>query len=1386
MKIRLSIALLAAAVVLCFVTTLHQNGIDATTANASSFSPVIINFNKVAPKPAATKINADSLKSTDWYGTVTAGLKQKSFYFDTAAGGTASSINMTQGLKADYDATSFRISSLQAPEETEHGTKQRETADKDWQLCLRIGGLYADGRLASKPTLNARQQVVGTDLNYRSDIMTVQYQNTEAGIRQNFIVEKAPAANAKELRVTMQASKGWVVRKTDDREVQFAKQEHGILQTKLVYNDLAVWDASGKKLLAHMDAQGRDVAIVVAAGGATYPVTIDPLTSGSDPAIILVPGGSLGSGPKFGSRVISAGDVNGDGYSDVAVLGGGQVSIYQGSSTGLPYISSTPTTTLNILDQRNNLVRIGTLATGDVNGDGYSDVIVTAGGNAYVFQGSANGLPTTATTIVLNSTFRNVATAGDVNGDGYSDVILSGSTDHYIYQGSAAGLNTIPTTTILNSSYPIVLLVTAGDVNGDGYGDVIASNQYGGSGGVAYLFLGGAGGLSASASTTLANPTATNGDEFGYSVSTAGDVNGDGYSDVVIGAAYVTTSSQNIQQGTAYVFMGGAAGLSTSPAVSLTGPSPSYDYKFGWAVASVGDINGDGYSDIIVGDQTYPLAPTYQNGLACIFNGSAAGTVATPSIILYDPLRNSSGAGQSDLFSQSLASAGDINGDGYSDIIVGAPNTYNAPDGSAQGRAYIYLGGPDNVAPALSGTLNGAVAGDQFGIGISSAGDVNADGYNDVIVGANQAGGNLGRAYLYLGSASGLSTTAAAIFSDPGATSGDRFGVAVAGVGDVNGDGYGDIVVGAPGVLPGSIVGKAYVYYGNASGVATSPALTMTDPGAANENRFGRFVAGAGDINGDGYSDVLISAFGASSNHGAVYVYYGSAIGLPTLPSLTLNDPANGTNDGFGNGIATAGDVNGDGYSDVLIYGGNMAYLYNGSRSGLSTTAATSVAATSTAVGSAGDVNGDGYSDVVVTTSNGFSLYPGSANGLSATATNISGSGAVAGAGDVNGDGYSDVVSRSTTGGINIYLGSTNGLIATAITKTYNVSFVKIAGVGDINGDGYSDVIGANSDASSKQGAVYIVSGNGGYGKHNNTLRLYETDLITPLKASNLTASQFGIGLFVAPFPGATRARLVWETEANGVPFQHNSPMTNYTGYTAAQTAYTAIPPGGIELKALVNKVGTATKVRVRMQYQKAVLPGGQLFGPWIYPQAYVIGTMGSGVLPIKILAFTAVNTGDATKVEWSTATETTGSTFIVQRSIDGIKFTAISPRIFGTGNNSRYSFYDYAPLYPVAYYRLQGTEADGTVTYSKIVALHRTGNGRPVVLSPVPAITTVTVTNINTALNGSQATVWDMQGRQVYRFTLAPSRNIDVSKWSAGIYNIRLANGTLLKMVKQ
>lgn len=417
----------------------------------------------------------------------------------------------------------------------------------------------------------------------------------------------------------------------------------------------------------------------------------------------------------------------------------------------------------------------------------------------------------------------------------------------------------------------------------------------------------------------------------------------------------------------------------------------------------------------------------------------------------------------------------------------------------------------DPITYSSGWSANGP-SGGYYGRSVAGIGDVNFDGYADIAVGAPEYSASKGRVYVYHGSASGISTSAAATLD--GANALGYFGRSVDGAGDVNGDGFDDLVVGSNGVS--SNTGAAYIYYGSATGVGTVGMTTLT--GTAN-SQFGFAVSSAGDVNRDGYDDVLVGAFavGSPDNIGAVYVYHGATTGLATTPTVTLSGA--GALAGFGIDVENAGDINNDGYDDIIVgastYNGNTGYaeIYHGSATGLSTSAALVLSGSTTlenfgaAVSGAGDVNADGFSDVVIGAWGAGSyagqaqVFHGGATGLSSTASvTISGPAgsyfghSVAGAGDVDDDGYDDVVVgaylySSSAGLVRTYAGSVAGVSSsyagTASGSTSSCVGYSVASAGDANGDGKGDILAGGYCSGSGNGyavAYYGLSDEDGDG----------------------------------------------------------------------------------------------------------------------------------------------------------------------------------------------------------------------------------------------------------------------------------------------------------------
>jgi len=702
----------------------------------------------------------------------------------------------------------------------------------------------------------------------------------------------------------------------------------------------------------------------------------------------------------------------GDGLGDAFIFNGVL-------STGIA--SGTYLTANTTLKNTSTNFGFSVATAGDVNGDGVSDVIIgDAAGHAYIFDGvlttgiASGNVATATTTLTGLGTFGlSVASAGDVNGDGVSDVIIGDAIgDAFIFNGVLT--TGIPSATYLTASTTLtgsgrfgISVSSAGDVNGDGYSDVIVgAPAVGATGGAAYIYLGSSSGLSAVVSTTL-----TGGVSFGFSVSGAGDVNGDAYADVVVGDTL----------GTAFVFNGTKTGIASGNTTTAT-TSLSGTNDYGLSIAGAGDVNGDGYSDVVVG------APDNSN--AFTYHGSPTGSVSTSTILV---LGNSDGGSNEDRLAFSVSSAGDLNGDGYSDVVIGVIG-YNA----LTGAAYIYYGSSTGLSISSPAPAILSVGGSTTtGWSVAGAGDINGDGYDDLIVATPQANGNQGAVYIYLGSSSGIANGASPYATLTGVNPNDNFGTSVASAGDVNGDGYYDIIVGAPNAGVNS-QGVTYLYMGSSTGIQ-STATADTLYGVADFAGLGVSVASAGDVNGDGYSDIIIGAYGNNS----VYVYKGSKTGIAN--DATADYVLTGSGN-FGISVSSAGDVNGDGFSDVIVGaytdagGSGTASLFLGSSGGLSNVPATILTGlTSTdqfgaCVSSAGDVNGDGYSDVIIratlATSNAGAqtgaayIFLGGPSGLSSTiATSFLDEGStdanlegfnfrrsVASAGDVNGDGYSDVL----------------------------------------------------------------------------------------------------------------------------------------------------------------------------------------------------------------------------------------------------------------------------------------------------------------------------------------------------------------------------------------
>jgi flavodoxin len=859
-------------------------------------------------------------------------------------------------------------------------------------------------------------------------------------------------------------------------------------------------------------------------------------------------------GAFFGWSVSSAGDVNGDGFSDI-IIGAhyytnnlddqGAAFIYHGSPGGL---SVTENLRIEGL-QAGSSLGLSVRSLSDMNRDGYDDVLVGMSGYygrgaVFIYCGGPTGLDLELAWMgrCPNATGfygSDAGPAGDVNGDGAMDILVGAF--HYendlTREGAAFVYYGAPGDWIVegNNDYSELgaSVCTAGDINGDGFSDVLVGAPMFDNGqtfeGRAFLYLGSSKGVSTTPAWTAESNLANT--YFARTLSTAGDVNGDGFADIMIGAPSYT--SGYVYAGSVFVWYGSSVGLGqngTPANADWRGDCPQNYAYFGSSISCAGDVNGDGYSDIIIGCPQYSNIETNE-GAAFIWYGSEQGLGPNGAPDNADWMMESNES--SVQFGISVAWAGDVNGDGFSDVIASAPY-------SVKGKAFVFYGSKDGPSATPDSTVEGNLPTTSFGSLVDTAGDVNGDGYSDVIISAPYYLN--GRVLVYHGSASGLSTTADWFAYTP--DSNTDFGKSAHTAGDINGDGYGDVIVGAQRYkVGGREMGAAFVWFGSPTGL--KPLASTNNPDwkilcFQNYSHFGADARTAGDVNGDGFSDLIIGApsfVGSYQSEGSAFVFHGSGRIPASIPDCKI-EPSQDTSY-YGRSVATAGDVNGDAFADIIVgaerydngeIDEGMTFVYHGSASGPSLTPNWKAEGNQAngyfgySVGSAGDLNGDGYDDIFIGAkdySNGelwegmaFVWY-GSASGLGADGNPSNANWkaesnqeqgylgySLGTAGDVNGDGYSDIIASAyayqngeeAEGAVFAWYGSASGLGANG--NPGNADWMgegdkenalygwSVGTAGDVNRDGFSDIIIGARDYSYQgepgKGAAFVYFGSYG------------------------------------------------------------------------------------------------------------------------------------------------------------------------------------------------------------------------------------------------------------------------------------------------------------------
>jgi formylmethanofuran dehydrogenase subunit C len=857
------------------------------------------------------------------------------------------------------------------------------------------------------------------------------------------------------------------------------------------------------------DEETKTLSLQISTKDDLYPIALDPTLAFTAPAqsntgwVVTGEGGSDNFGSSFAS-----GDFNADGKTDLAVGAYGY-----STSTGRVYIFyndgsiSTAAASADVIITGESSSFFGYLmVSGDFNADGKTDLTVGAygyssfTGRAYLFYNgsiiteNASGADIIITGETTSNQLGYSLASGDFNADGKTDLAVGAngySTDtgraYLFYNGSIITENASGADIIITgetTSNQLGYSLASGDFNADGKTDLaVAAYAYSTNTGRAYLFYNGSIITENASGADIIITGETTSNRFGSSF-TSGDFNADGKIDLAV-AAYGYSSFT----GRAYIFYNGSIITENASGADIIITGEATTNNFGYAMTS-GDFNADGKTDLAVGAYGYSTS----TGRDYLFynDGGIPTTAATADVII-------TGEAASSNFAGSLAS-GDFNADGKTDLAVGAYGYV-----SSRGRAYIFTSQNGQVNTNIS--LTGETTSNNFGRSLTS-GDFNADGRTDLAVGAYGYSTVTGRTYIFYNGSIITENASGADIIITGETTSNSFGMSLTS-GDFNADGKTDIAVGAS--YYSSYTGRAYIFYNGSIITENASGADIIITGETTGDVFGTSLA-SGDWNADGKTDLAVGAYQYSTNTGRAYLFYNGSIITENASGADIIITGETTNNYLGYTIGS-GDWNADGKTDLVVgaYGystdtGRAYIFYNGSIITENASGADILITGETTSNSfgrslaSGDWNADGKTDLAVgaygySTSTGrtYIFYNGSIITENASGADIIITGEATSntfgfslaSGDFNADGKTDLAVgayfySSSTGRAYLFYndGSIPTTAATAdiiiIGETTNSYFGYSLISGDFNADGKTDLAVGAHGYSTDTGRVYL------------------------------------------------------------------------------------------------------------------------------------------------------------------------------------------------------------------------------------------------------------------------------------------------------------------------